>query len=49
MIDCQMTTNHLLRFGAREISGREFRRRLKENIKIVLPMTTGTTKVRKSP
>lgn len=33
MIDCQMTTNHLLRFGAREISGREFRRRLKENIK----------------
>ncbi len=33
MIDCQMTTNHLLRFGAREISGREFRRHLKENIK----------------
>ncbi len=33
MIDCQMTTNHLLRFGAREISGEEFRRHLKENIK----------------
>ena len=33
MIDCQMTTNHLLRFGAREISGQEFRRHLQENIK----------------
>ena len=33
MIDCQMTTNHLLRFGAREISGEDFRRHLQENIK----------------
>lgn len=37
MIDCQMTTNHLLRFGAREISGREFRRQLKKNIKNIIP------------
>lgn len=37
MIDCQMTTNHLLRFGAREISGREFRRHLKENINTIIP------------
>lgn len=33
MVDCQMTTNHLLRFGAREISGRQFQARLKEYIK----------------
>lgn len=32
MVDCQMTTNHLLRFGAREISGRHFRACLKEYI-----------------
>ena len=37
LIDCQMTTDHLLRFGAREISGREFRRRLKNNIKNIIP------------
>ena len=29
MIDCQMTTNHLLRFGAREIDGSEFHTMLK--------------------
>ena len=29
MIDCQMTTNHLLRFGAREINGSEFHKLLK--------------------
>ncbi len=28
MIDCQMKTNHLISLGAREISGREFRKRL---------------------
>ena len=32
MVDCQMTTNHLLRFGAREISGRRFRACLTEYI-----------------
>jgi leucyl/phenylalanyl-tRNA--protein transferase len=37
LIDCQMTTNHLLRFGAREISGREFRTQLRNNIKNITP------------
>ncbi len=32
LIDCQMTTNHLLTFGAREIEGSEFRRLLQLNI-----------------
>lgn len=33
MIDCQMTTQHLLRFGAREISGEQFQKILHNNIK----------------
>lgn len=33
LIDCQMTTRHLLNFGAREISGHQFRSLLKEHIK----------------
>lgn len=37
LIDCQMTTNHLLRFGAREISGGEFQAHLKKNIKNIIP------------
>jgi leucyl/phenylalanyl-tRNA---protein transferase len=37
LIDCQMTTKHLLRFGAREISGREFQFHLKKNIKNIIP------------
>jgi leucyl/phenylalanyl-tRNA--protein transferase len=37
LIDCQMTTNHLLRFGAREISGGEFQAHLKNNIKNIIP------------
>lgn len=37
LIDCQMTTNHLLRFGAREISGSEFQRYLKANIIKITP------------
>ena len=37
MVDCQMTTNHLLRFGAREISGHRFRACLKEYIKDIAP------------
>jgi len=32
MVDCQMTTDHLLRFGAREISGQEFQIHLKKYI-----------------
>ncbi len=37
MVDCQMTTDHLLRFGAREISGREFQIHLKEYIQDTTP------------
>ena len=32
LIDCQMTTSHLVSFGAREIPGERFRRLLQENI-----------------
>lgn len=32
MIDCQMRTNHLVRLGAREISGVEFRKRLARSV-----------------
>lgn len=32
LIDCQQTTPHLLRFGAREISRREFLKRLAEGV-----------------
>jgi len=37
LIDCQMTTNHLIRFGAREISSKEFQDHLKANIKTFIP------------
>jgi len=37
LIDCQMTTNHLLRFGAREISGQDFQRHLAIHIKHITP------------
>lgn len=37
LIDCQMTTNHLLRFGAREISRGKFLLHLKNNIKNFTP------------
>jgi leucyl/phenylalanyl-tRNA---protein transferase len=37
MVDCQMTTDHLLRFGAREISGRQFQIHLKEYLKETTP------------
>ncbi|WP_092221206.1 leucyl/phenylalanyl-tRNA--protein transferase [Desulforhopalus singaporensis] len=33
LIDCQMTTAHLKRFGAREVSGRKFRQLLQQYIK----------------
>lgn len=38
MIDCQMTTNHMVKFGAREISGEEFRRLLQVHIPSPLPV-----------
>ncbi len=37
MVDCQMTTDHLLRFGAREISGRKFQINLKKYINEITP------------
>jgi leucyl/phenylalanyl-tRNA--protein transferase len=37
VIDCQMTTEHLLRFGAREISGQYFRSLIKRHITAVTP------------
>ena len=37
LIDCQMTTDHLLRFGAREISGNEFQRCLRTYIRDLTP------------
>ena len=37
LIDCQMTTRHLLGFGAREISGTEFRARLSALIQTLSP------------
>ena len=37
MIDCQMTTEHLVRFGAREISREEFSGQLSENIRSIRP------------
>lgn len=37
LIDCQMTTDHLRQFGACEITGREFRRHLKEYISTLSP------------
>lgn len=37
MIDCQMTTQHLLRFGAREIPGRHFSELLKKYIQSTTP------------
>ncbi len=37
LIDCQMTTSHLLKFGAREISGQQFRTYLTTLIKTLSP------------
>lgn len=37
IIDCQMTTNHLLRFGAKEISGQDFQETLKTHINDIKP------------
>ena len=37
LIDCQMTTDHLLRYGAREISGKNFLRHLKDLISTISP------------
>jgi len=40
VIDCQMTTNHLIRFGAREINGRQFQALIKTNIDRIIPDDT---------
>lgn len=37
LIDCQMTTDHLVGFGAREVSRQEFQRLLNEHIKTLSP------------
>lgn len=37
LIDCQMTTSHLVSMGAREIDGKEFQRLLSRHIKSTLP------------
>ncbi len=37
LIDCQMTTEHLLQYGAREISGRDFQRCLNNSIENISP------------
>lgn len=37
-IDCQVRTDHLLRMGAREVSGEHFSRLLEEGIQTVAPM-----------
>ena len=39
LIDCQMTTPHLVSLGAREISGDDFRYLLKKNIRTITPDT----------
>jgi leucyl/phenylalanyl-tRNA--protein transferase len=42
VIDCQMTTNHLITFGAREINGEEFRRLLQCHIPTPIPTPQAT-------
>ena len=37
LIDCQMTTNHLLSFGAREISGKSFQKQIERYIQSTTP------------
>ena len=37
LIDCQMTTEHLLRFGARELSREDFQRELIRTIEVITP------------
>ncbi len=37
MIDCQMTTRHLLQFGAEELSGKQFHHELQQYITQILP------------
>lgn len=44
VIDCQMTTSHLVNFGAREISGTEFRQLLRKNIPKPVPVAPKTEK-----
>lgn len=42
-IDCQVRTDHLLRMGAREVSGEQFSRLLAEGIQTVTPMGSWDT------
>jgi len=44
MIDCQMTTSHLVSFGAREIDGDEFRHLLQLHIPFQVPKKNKTNK-----
>lgn len=37
LIDCQMTTDHLIRFGAKELSGDDFHTLLENNIRDIKP------------
>ncbi len=37
IIDCQVTTRHLLQFGSKEVSGETFQKLLKDNIENILP------------
>lgn len=43
LIDCQMTTSHLLRFGAKEVSGAKFQRLLREFIQRTRPQHAWNT------
>lgn len=47
MIDCQMTTQHLLRLGAREITGERFSELLCQNIQSTAPDGNWTNDTKK--
>ncbi len=42
IIDCQMTTHHLLRFGAKEIQGQKFQHLIKRHIQTLAPQQKWT-------
>lgn len=48
MIDCQMTTNHLIRFGAREINGSKFHKLLKQYTHDISPQESWYSNEKKS-
>ncbi len=43
LVDCQMTTQHLLRFGAKEIEGESFSRYLQQGINTITPQLWKST------